>query len=829
MNYPGKRFIQLVALVAGLILQARPSWSQRADSVFNVDVQRFGELHSVAASPQGRVAVLGNQTYTDGRLLGGLTVFDAVGNVDLAFQQRVGVVETAGAGESLPALVRFYPDGRLLLTSHDGVFSSQATQPAGVLLRLLADGTPDNSFALWSGVYTPTIRTMAIQPDGKILLAGTGNRFSGVGPLIRLNADGSLDNGFSATIGGRANDFVTTIAVQTDGKILVGGLFVAPAPSLIRLLANGQLDPSFQANVASGDTVQEIVLRPSGQIIVAGGRSMTVQGQTRGLQQLSSTGTLDPGFQAPAGYGFDKIGDVHRIHLLRTGALVVLPTAPATAPVLRLLPSGQADPAFTAPAQLPVQPRVAVLDAAEDLVVGGVFRPRSAITSNLLKMQPSGQLAPYFAPMLVRPGFVSRMLEQPRLGVLLLGDFDLVNGYSSPNLVRLRPSSAEVDTAFSNRMPLTDNLGLMALQPPGNHLLIGNFSQLDGDQSSGIARLDSTGQLDRSFRRYQGVYGDALAAQPNGRFIVTGYMARVYSQRDAARFLANGDPDPSFTIAISVSLSSSTKVLIQPDSRILLLSSNSCLRVLPSGQYDTTFQPTVLTSERSRLIDDAVLQANGNITLCGQMPASVPGQLGALLRLLPDGRRDTTLTDPPIRPGYRARSITYHPDGRLLIGCSYFNSALQPHLILFPLLPNGRPDLGLQPVAGAGNVYATLRTSDGRLMAAGEFYYFANALQQQLSFVAFTAAQPLAVEPIRQPTPTVAAYPNPAHGSLHLRLDVAASPRRVQLLDALGRSVVTRPTTQSELTLDTAGLPAGLYLLRVEYASGIVTRRVVVE
>ncbi len=70
----------------------------------------------------------------------------------------------------------------------------------------------------------------------------------------------------------------------------------------------------------------------------------------------------------------------------------------------------------------------------------------------------------------------------------------------------------------------------------------------------------------------------------------------------------------------------------------------------------------------------------------------------------------------------------------------------------------------------------------------------------------------------------------PAHDVLHLALDAASRPRQVQLLDALGRVVLARPTPPATLSLPTAALPPGVYLLRVDYATGgPVTRRVVLE
>ncbi|MDO7850910.1 T9SS type A sorting domain-containing protein [Hymenobacter convexus] len=808
------------------------SQAQRPDSTFAVDVQQYSELQSADTSPQGKVAVIGQQAYTDGQLLGKLTVFDARGQVDAAFHQHAGVIDTNGASETLPALARFYPDGRLLLASPGAVASTLAPQLSATVIRLLANGAFDYSFQMPATFFVPTLRIMAIQPDGKILLAGSGNTASGVSLLIRLNANGTLDTGFSAVLGGRTSDYVTALAVQPDGKILVGGYFVSPAPALIRLLPNGQRDLTFQANVTSGGDVQEILLRPGGQILVAGRPTLTVQGRAGGLHQLLPTGSLDPAFQAPATYGFVKTGDGRRVHLLRNGNLLVLPTTPATATAVRLLASGQPDPAFTGFAQWPVQLRVATLDTAGALVLGGRFLHRTRTSpGSLYRMQPAGPLDPAFRPQLYEPGAVRRMAEHPGLGVVLAGRFDLVNGYPSPNLARLRPGLAEVDTAFSNRVPLTDALDRVLVQPPNNQLLVSGFSTVNGVSRGGVLRLNPAGQLDPLFRSYLPNYSVAgLAVQADGRFVMTGPFAYSFAYLDAARFLANGDFDPSFVVSQSLRLTNASQALVQPDGRVLLLDGPTAVRVQATGQFDPSFVPTAVRNYGSGLTTDVVLQPNGRITLCGQMPGAVAGQRASIIRLLANGRRDSTFTDPLDRSVFWAKNLAYQPDGRLLVGGFFLNygASAAPTIGLYQLLLSGTPDPGFVPASGAGAVSAVLCTSSGRVMVGGSFFYFNAPLTQQLSFVSYKAAQPLAVVATRSAA-VLAAYPNPAHAELMLQLDATASPRAVTLLDALGRPVLTQAVVNPEMRLTTSHLSPGTYLLRVDYAGGPVTRRVVIE
>ncbi|WP_198973132.1 delta-60 repeat domain-containing protein, partial [Xylophilus sp. ASV27] len=86
--------------------------------------------------------------------------------------------------------------------------------------------------------------SLAVQPDGKVLVGGGFTQLGGQTRtyLARLNADGSLDTGFNPD----ANNAVYSLAVQPDGKVLVGGAFTQLGGQtrnrLARLNADGSLD-----------------------------------------------------------------------------------------------------------------------------------------------------------------------------------------------------------------------------------------------------------------------------------------------------------------------------------------------------------------------------------------------------------------------------------------------------------------------------------------------------------------------------------------------------------------------------------------------------------
>lgn len=827
-------YLRLLSLLV-LAGAGRAASAQAVDPAFNASVLRYGTVSSAATLPNGQVVLLGNQLYTNGTFSGSLVRLLPTGELDEAFLQRTGQFDCGPVNESDPyrPLVRAYPDGGLLLV---GPIATQ--QASGRVLRLRPSGEADPAFALPPTVPLPSIRTAAIQADGKVLLAGIANAYSGAPCLLRLNADGSPDPTFSASLRLTSADYVQALAVQPDGRILVAGRFTQPATGLVRLLPNGDYDGSFQPQVAAGGIVEEVLYRPGGRVLVAGRSTLTLRGRRGSVQQLLTDGQLDTSFDpAPtAAYNLVRVGDNRRLHLLPGGRVCVLPAAPGPAAVF-LLPTGQLDPARPALTSWPLSSLAAATpDSAGQLVLSGTFRHRGGAPSNLVRLLPTGRLDAGYRPQLCQLGTVRSLLEQPGLGVVVAGSFDLLNGTATPNLARLLPGTSTVDTAFSRRIPRVGPVEVLALHQPANYLLASGFHTVNERSWSGVIRLYPDGRLDTLFRRWPGGYASSsLAVQADGRVLVAGALGAGLSNYGVGRLLPNGDADPSFVLAESTSLSTPVRLLVQPDGRALLLGSTQSVRVQADGRYDPTFRPTVLTSYRSLLPEAAILQPDGRITLCGQMPPDATNTRNGVVRLLPDGQRDVSLANILPGPAMRPRALCYQPDGQLFVGGSFYDYGTSEGAIgLWKYLANGQPDPNFQPLPGVGNVYSLLRTSTGQVLVGG---YFAQAdpgaRQPRFSLLALLGASPLA-SAAPAPANLTAVYPNPvpAHHQVQVRLDAARRPRQVQLLDTPGRVLIsqTLPAALPALTLDAQTLPPGTYLLRVDYAQGgPQTRRVVLE
>lgn len=202
-------------------------------------------------------------------LLTSVATSAADSDLDLSFDGD-GIVTTNHAEFNQINDIVIQPDGKIVVAGHSGIFHGFFQQSFEIIVaRYNVDGSLDPTFGS-SGIVTTDIGGfamafgVALQPDGKIIVAGRGGPISGANfTVVRYNTDGSLD----ATFGG--SGIVTTtisfffsqivdVAVQVDGKIVVVGEAVipdAPVPrfvtTLARYNADGSLDTTFDGDGVS--------------------------------------------------------------------------------------------------------------------------------------------------------------------------------------------------------------------------------------------------------------------------------------------------------------------------------------------------------------------------------------------------------------------------------------------------------------------------------------------------------------------------------------------------------------------------------------------------
>lgn len=232
-----------------------------------------GEARAVAVLPNGQALVGGAFTHFNGAATPGLALLQVGGGVDPGFNAGGAGIVTNGYGNGVQAIA-VQGDGKIVI---GGGFSSYNGVAEGGVARLNADGTLDTSFNVGTGADY-TVNAVAVQADGKVLAGGGFNNFDGANiaaHLVRLNTDGSLDTGYIPSTPGVFISAINTVLVQPDGTVLIGGNFLnqgglvnSQGTGLLRLNADGTLDPSFDGSNNVGEAVA-LALQPDGRALVA--------------------------------------------------------------------------------------------------------------------------------------------------------------------------------------------------------------------------------------------------------------------------------------------------------------------------------------------------------------------------------------------------------------------------------------------------------------------------------------------------------------------------------------------------------------------------------
>lgn len=255
----------------------------------------FGLPNCFVVQPDGKILIGGSFTTVNGVDRNGLARLNPNGSVDTGFLSGM----TGPDGAVYAAVLQ--PDGRVIIAG--GFHSVNGVEREG-LARLNRDGSLDRAFVDgMDGAVQGVPRCVALQPDGRIVVGGHFiNVFGAVINLFRLKPDGTLDRTFLDRRPG-PNAEVDAILLQPDGSIIIGGRFLLvnglPAEKLARLHSDGSLDNSFMSAIGSGDILCCLQLQPDGRIIAGGRFHIFDRESGSALYRLRSDGLFD-GTLAPA-------------------------------------------------------------------------------------------------------------------------------------------------------------------------------------------------------------------------------------------------------------------------------------------------------------------------------------------------------------------------------------------------------------------------------------------------------------------------------------------------------------------------------------------------
>lgn len=256
------------------------------DTTFNPGGGADDTIHAIALQADEKLVVGGRFSRLGNRNRGGIARLNQDGAVDTSFNP--------GSGADNPVLaLAIDGDGSILI---GGNFTTYNNDPRGRVARLNPNGSLDAGFHPGNGA-NGAVQALAVQPDGNIIVAGDFSEFDNqtANFIVRVHPNGSRDTSFQTTAG--PNGFVHTVAVQADGKVIIGGAFTAvggvPRNRIARLNADGTLDTGFDPGAGADGAVFALALQPDSKVIVAGEFTHVNGVERNRLVRLNTDGSLD--------------------------------------------------------------------------------------------------------------------------------------------------------------------------------------------------------------------------------------------------------------------------------------------------------------------------------------------------------------------------------------------------------------------------------------------------------------------------------------------------------------------------------------------------------
>ena len=270
------------------------------------------DAYSVAIQSDGKIVVAGN-AIIEGRDEIAVARYNTDGSLDSSFDSDGKVTTTIGEADYATSVV-VQSDGKIVVAGS----SATGGDSNFALIRFNTDGSLDLSFDSDGKVTTPIgssideAYSVAIQSNGKIVVAGyADNGAQRVFAVARYNTDGSLDSSFNSdgkvTTAIGSDDLAKSVAIQSDGKIVVAGSSSNGSNddfALIRYNTDGSLDSSFASDGkaitvfgSSGESANSVALQSDGKIVVAGSSDNGAQ-RVFAVARYSADGSLDSSFDS---------------------------------------------------------------------------------------------------------------------------------------------------------------------------------------------------------------------------------------------------------------------------------------------------------------------------------------------------------------------------------------------------------------------------------------------------------------------------------------------------------------------------------------------------
>jgi len=573
-----------------------PSWSivkispsGARDTSFNVGNGFRNTVYGLATQPDGKVIAVGTFNMYSG------SINNYVTRTDLSGSLNMGPGTTFNPGDGFSSTINSHAtqsDGKIIAV---GDFTTYSGSGAGAtrIIRLNPDGTRDATFNVGTGFNVFASRVL-VQSDGKIVVVGGFTTYSGSSQsgIVRLNTDGTIDNTFNIGTG-VANNQLTSLAIQSDGKYVVGGNYLTYSGSssvrITRINTDGTLDATFNTGAGSNGFVYATPIQSDGKIIVVGGFTSYSGSTVSNIMRLNTSGTIDATFNVGTGLNSSA---TNAIIEPSTNKIIVVGNfttykglSTNTTRIIRLDTDGNRDTSFVSGTgfnqSVNTPSHLSVESDGKIYVGGGFFSTYSgSIVNCFARINPSGSLDTTFSYQsstsdvgfsnTVRSIFISSS------NIYFAGSY---NSYRPIyNIIRLNTDGTQ-DTSFTIGSGLSTIAYAVKLQSDGKIVVGGAFGAYSGSTSSGIVRLNTDGTRDTTFNVGTGFNASVYSfdIQSDGKILALGNFT-AYSGSTSNRIIrinTSGTLDATFNVGTGLNIflaAPSNKILASSDGGVYVSS-----------------------------------------------------------------------------------------------------------------------------------------------------------------------------------------------------------------------------------------------------------------
>lgn len=326
-----------------------------------------------------------------------------------------------------------------------GYFTTYSGSSTNYFARLNENGSLNTLFSMGSG-FDWVVNDIAVQSDGKLIIGGQFNYYSGVSKnyFVRLNDNGSIDTTFN--IGTGFDNYTDDIVIQPDGKILVSGQFQeyngTVQKYITRLNSDGSVDSSFIPTEEFFSSIYSIEIQSDGKIIACGDI-------VNSIIRLNSNGSTDTSFNVGVGFN-NRIDET-------------------------------------------------IIQSDGKIILGGYFTTFTGVSANrIIRLNTDGSRDTSFNIGTGFNGPVVSLSKQTDGKIIVGGYFTTYSGASTNYIIRLNTDGSK-DTSFNIGTGFNNYVETTSIQSDGKIIVGGSFTSYSGVSTNYIVRLNSDGSLDTSF------------------------------------------------------------------------------------------------------------------------------------------------------------------------------------------------------------------------------------------------------------------------------------------------------------------------------------------